>query len=71
MAAVLPDAEAPEPSQPNGLVMVRIDPKTGLRAPAGDANAVFEIFREEHAPSTIEGLVQQQESNEEPTQIIF
>lgn len=36
--------------QPPGLVTVRIDPATGLRAEPGAENAIFEIFREENTP---------------------
>lgn len=71
MARVLPPQEAPDLPQPNGIVMVRIDPKTGLRASASDKDAVFEIFREEYAPSPVDGLAQKQEKEEEATQIIF
>lgn len=38
------------PPRPDGLVSVRIDPKTGDLARPGDRGAVFEIFREEYAP---------------------
>ena len=40
--------------QPNGIVTVRIDPETGARAQPGDPDAIFEIFRAEHAPTTQE-----------------
>ncbi|MEH6358310.1 MAG: penicillin-binding protein 1A [Pseudomonadales bacterium] len=36
--------------QPEGLVSVRIDPATGLRASPGTDNAIFEIFRTENTP---------------------
>ena len=36
--------------QPEGLTTVRIDPKTGLLAAPKQKNAIFEIFRTEHAP---------------------
>lgn len=35
---------------PPGLVTVRIDPRTGLRARVGQEDSMFEIFREENAP---------------------
>ena len=38
---------------PPGIVTVRIDPKTGKRAAAGQADAIFEIFRSENAPSDV------------------
>ena len=41
-AAVLP--------QPRGLVTVRIDSKTGLRLPSGQAGGLFELFRPENVP---------------------
>ncbi|MBS0285886.1 MAG: penicillin-binding protein 1A [Proteobacteria bacterium] len=37
--------------QPRGIVTVRIDPGTGLLASPGQGNAIFEIFRQETAPS--------------------
>lgn len=36
--------------QPPGLVTVRIDEKTGLRLPSGQAGGLFEFFRPEYAP---------------------
>lgn len=43
----VPESRQP---QPEGLVTVRIDPATGLRAAPGTDNAIFEIFRAENAP---------------------
>ncbi|GAA6135486.1 peptidoglycan glycosyltransferase/peptidoglycan DD-transpeptidase MrcA [Oceaniserpentilla sp. 4NH20-0058] len=40
--------------QPDGLVSIRIDPETGNRAYPGQANAMFEIFREENVPKQME-----------------
>lgn len=42
-------AEDPLP-QPDGLVTVRIDPESGLRASASQPGAVFETFRSENVP---------------------
>jgi len=39
--------------QPDGLVTVRIDEKTGLRAKPGQTDTLFEIFRSEEAPPEI------------------
>ena len=39
------------PKQPEGIVTVKIDPATGLLAKPGQPNAIFEIFREELAPT--------------------
>ncbi|WP_354010581.1 penicillin-binding protein 1A [Endozoicomonas lisbonensis] len=44
--------------QPEGMVTLRIDPKTGRLARQGDNDAIFEIFRQEKAPTTVsEGSV--------------
>lgn len=45
-------ADKPEISrpQPEGVVMVRIDPDTGLRVGPDHSNAMFEIFREQDVP---------------------
>lgn len=40
--------------QPEGIVMVRIDPNTGLRVKPDHANAIFEIFRQENIPAMSE-----------------
>ena len=37
--------------QPEGMVTVRIDPKTGLLADANHANAIFETFRADYVPT--------------------
>ena len=39
------------PKQPEGVVTVKIDPATGLLAKPGQSNAMFEIFRQELAPT--------------------
>ena len=36
--------------QPDGLITIRIDPKTGMLAPPNQKNAIFEIFRSENTP---------------------
>lgn len=38
------------PEIPDGIVTVRIDPQTGLRATAGTPGAIFEVFQEGHTP---------------------
>lgn len=44
----IPDQPAP---QPDGLISIRIDPKTSLLAYPGQKNAIFEIFPEDHVPT--------------------
>ena len=39
--------------RPEGLVNVRIDPETGQLAHASNPDAIFEVFRLEHAPKSI------------------
>lgn len=38
-------------AEPTGITAVKIDPNTGLLAPAGAPNAVFEYFRDDTAPT--------------------
>ncbi len=40
-----------ELKQPDGLVSIRIDPETGLRAYPGQKDAIFETFRQENVPT--------------------
>ncbi|MEH6557524.1 MAG: penicillin-binding protein 1A [Oceanicoccus sp.] len=42
--------------QPEGVVTVKIDPTTGLLAKPGQTDAIFEIFREEFAPTEEAGI---------------
>lgn len=42
--------ESPLP-RPDGLVTLKIDPETGLKAYPGQDNAIFEIFKEEDVPA--------------------
>ncbi|MBT8449249.1 MAG: hypothetical protein KJO69_06140, partial [Gammaproteobacteria bacterium] len=39
--------------QPEGLITAKIDPITGLLAPAGMRSAIFEIFRPAHLPEAL------------------
>ena len=39
--------------QPEGLISVRIDPRTGKQAQAGDPDAVFEYFHADRTPSVL------------------
>ena len=49
-----PEANIP---QPNGIVVARIDKKTGLLAPAGDKNSRFEFFRKQYLPKQVASIV--------------
>ncbi|WP_199243973.1 penicillin-binding protein 1A [Bacterioplanes sanyensis] len=51
MQSALQGVEEVPYRQPEGIVSVRIDPETGLLAPAGQSNAIFEYFRAENVPT--------------------
>lgn len=64
--------------QPEGLITVRIDPKTGLLASPSQNNAIFEIFRSDHvpqrqAPDIDESVVtpDSEGNGETPPQLLF
>ncbi len=50
MRTALADTAEAELEQPEGLITVRIDPRTGLLAPPSQPDAIFEIFRHNHMP---------------------
>jgi len=50
MRAALKDVPPSTLAQPPDLVTVRIDAKTGLRLPPGEAGGLFELFRPGHVP---------------------
>jgi len=65
MEEALRDApEAPLP-RPGGIVSARVSPKTGLLAPPGDADAIFELFKEQNLPEPSRGTVAIGEQNSE------
>ncbi len=70
MGQVLPpESESSIHALPDSLVTVRIDPATGFRADPKDPKAVFELFREEHAPPGT--IAKKEEEASEPLQQIF
>ncbi|EED32218.1 penicillin-binding protein 1A [gamma proteobacterium NOR5-3] len=58
-------------SLPAGISYVRIDPETGLLAPADQRNAIFEYFRNEHLPEAGEGANTGPRGTDELIQEIF
>lgn len=46
--------EAPLP-RPGGIVSARVSPDTGLLAPPGEADAIFELFRDQALPAASRG----------------
>ena len=72
MRAVLPPESKTTPRpMPDGLVTVRIDPKTGYRADATDPDAIFEIFRKEHVPPPPPEVAGSKETTTTPAKQIF
>jgi len=51
MKVALKGVEEVPLNMPPGIITVRIDPKTGKRARTNQKDAIFEVFREENAPS--------------------
>jgi penicillin-binding protein 1A len=50
MAIALAGTPEKQMPQPEGIVTVRINPETGLRAGPDDKSAIFEIFRADNIP---------------------
>jgi penicillin-binding protein 1A len=53
MRIALADIKDEPPRPPEGVVTVRIDPKTGLRVPTEFKGAMFEHFRESEVPELV------------------
>lgn len=53
MRVALEDQPERSLSRPEGLVTVRIDPETGLRARPDQSNAIFELFYRERVPEAL------------------
>lgn len=51
MGPALQGVPQTRPEQPRGLVTVKIDPHTGMLAQPDQANAIFEIFKQDTAPT--------------------
>ncbi|MGI9323545.1 MAG: penicillin-binding protein 1A [Pseudomonadales bacterium] len=63
MTQALPaEAKTTKLPRPDGLVSVKIDPATGLRADPSDPDGVFEIFREELVPERTLATGEQEDS---------
>jgi len=70
MALSLPQTEDTPLPQPEGVVQVRINPDTGLRARPSDTETIFELFREEYVPLQAPVIINQ-DKDDQPTKIIF
>jgi penicillin-binding protein 1A len=63
MGAMLADKKYRPFPQPDGIVNIRIDPETGLLAQPGQANAIFELFKQEQIPARDTSKQTMSESN--------
>ncbi len=63
MQVALTNAPEAPLEQPSGIVTVRISPETGLAAPAGSSNAMFEIFRTGNEPQVNPNIADYNESD--------
>ena len=55
MSTVLDGAPEHAPAEPEGILTLRIDPKSGRAAAPGTPDAYFEIFRSEDSPPSMDG----------------
>jgi penicillin-binding protein 1A len=70
MKTALKDIPDTVPSQPNGVVTVRINPKTGELTTPDDPNGIDEIFLEENVPTELpESLQSDGETSVKPVDI--
>lgn len=67
MEEALKDTPEHSHQQPSGMVQVRINKDSGLLAPLGDSNSMFELFREGQAPTEISAASPKQNSNDATT----
>lgn len=62
MRVALKDQPESAPPPPEGIVSVKIDPKTGLLAAPSQKDALFEYFREDDAPTEIAAQAESSQS---------
>lgn len=55
MSSVLEGVPEHAPAEPDGILTLRIDPKSGRAAAPGTTDAYFEIFRSEDSPPNMDG----------------
>jgi len=65
MQTALADKPEHKRAQPEGLVTLKISAKTGQLASPGDPRAIFEIFRQEHAPQQLADEITPSSSGQE------
>jgi len=57
MSSVLEGAPEHAPAEPEGIMTLRIDPKSGRAASPGTPDAYFELFRSEDSPPNMDELI--------------
>ena len=71
MSVALKGVPSAHLAQPNGIVTTRINPKTGEQALPGEPDAIFEIFRSEHAPKlSTTPYIRENGNNDENTPVL-
>ncbi len=70
MEEALADTPENHPTQPPGVVTLKIDPTTGTRARPGQNNAIFEYFLSEYAPEAPAQTQQNRPADEEEIKAI-
>ena len=55
MSSVLDGTPEHAPAEPEGILTLRIDPRSGRAAAPGTPDAYFEIFRSEDSPPDMNG----------------
>ena len=63
MREALKDSPQQERPVPAGIITVKIDPKTGQAASAGQRNAIFEYFKQDTAPQHRGGRANRRETD--------
>jgi penicillin-binding protein 1A len=77
MREALKDVPDEEPEMPEDIVILRIDPRTGVLADAATEEAIFEVFRAEDAPGAnlgtagVDSSVKRPAARPPPTQDLF
>jgi penicillin-binding protein 1A len=70
MTTALAGVRESSPDQPNGVVTMKIDPKTGALAGIRETDAIFEFFLAEHTPRQQPSVEPNPDQNEAPIKAV-
>jgi penicillin-binding protein 1A len=70
MTTALAGARESFPNQPDGVVTMKIDPKTGVMAGVRDKDAIFEFFLAEHTPRQQPASERNPDQTEDPIKAV-